>query len=62
MISTKIGVKIVFHSPPIFHPFVCFTNRTSRNQKELENTPMLIYNTSMNKEIKISTQGQGNED
>jgi hypothetical protein len=62
MISTNIGVKIVFHSPPIFHPFVCFTRQTSRNRKALENQPRLIYNTGMNKEIKISIPGQGNED
>jgi len=62
MISNNIGVKIVFHSPPIFHPFVCLTNQTGRNQKELENQTWLIYNNSMNKETKISIPGQGNED
>ena len=62
MISTKIGIKIVFHSHPIFPSFFCSTKQTGWNQKELENQPMLIYNTSMNKEIKISIPGQGNED
>jgi hypothetical protein len=46
-----------FHLSPVFNDAP-----TKAGNKKLENQPMLIYNNTMNKEIKTFTPGRCDED